>query len=239
MTPDLTEAVVQALRRLPPALLEQYADDRENDRPTGIHSGLADVKAAAANLPGPVAAAFIRGAIAAHRDTADRQRVEVVLGGPRVGAAVRSTMPVLVGMIEAAETGLLLTTYSARPYPPVITALREARGRGVGVDIVVETLDGAGAGLSGSEPAEAFRDVPGVRLWHWPSRNRAHRVSKLHGKIAVSDRRTVLVSSVNLTESGVDRNIEAGVLITGGDTAARFVDHFHRLFAAGILQRLT
>lgn len=238
MTDRLTQAVLQALEQVPTGLLEQYADDRQNGRPTSIHSGLLEVKAAAEGLPDAIVAAFIHGALTAHRQARDRQRVDVVLGGPRVGTAVRSTMRVLLGMIDDARNDLLLTTYSARPYSPVITALANARIRGVGVDIVVETLDGAGSSLSGTEPAHAFRDVPGARLWHWPSGKRDDRASKLHAKIAVADRKTALVSSVNLTQSGVNRNIEAGVLINGGETATRLVEHFRQLFAAGVLQQL-
>jgi phosphatidylserine/phosphatidylglycerophosphate/cardiolipin synthase-like enzyme len=37
----------------------------------------------------------------------------------------------------------------------------------------------------------------------------------MHAKIAVADRRVLLVTSANLTQSGVAKNIEAGLLIRG------------------------
>jgi phosphatidylserine/phosphatidylglycerophosphate/cardiolipin synthase-like enzyme len=105
------------------------------------------------------------------------------------------------------------------------------------VDVVIETLSGAGNAL-GAEPAEAFLHLPGVRLWHWPSEQRPTRSAKMHAKIVVVDRRVVYSSSVNLTETGVEHSIEAGVLVRGGRTPGRVVEHILHLQAAGVLVRL-
>jgi phosphatidylserine/phosphatidylglycerophosphate/cardiolipin synthase-like enzyme len=40
--------------------------------------------------------------------------------------------------------------------------------------------------------------------------------AKMHAKLAVADRRVLLITSANLTRSGVTKNIEAGLLIRGG-----------------------
>ncbi len=129
-------------------------------------------------------------------------------------------------------------TYSARPHPPVIEALSAARARGIRVSVVVETLQGAGGALAGTEPAAAFRAVPGVELWHWPPRARTEPGAKMHAKIAVADRWALLVSSANLTQSGVGTNIEAGVLVRGGHAPRRAAEHVAHLIAAGVLTRL-
>ncbi|MCP9966609.1 phospholipase D-like domain-containing protein [Actinomadura madurae] len=60
----------------------------------------------------------------------------------------------------------------------------------------------------------------------------------MHAKIAVADRRELFVSSANLTQSGVNSNIEAGLLIRGGTAPERAAEHFDALRAAGILERL-
>jgi phosphatidylserine/phosphatidylglycerophosphate/cardiolipin synthase-like enzyme len=104
-------------------------------------------------------------------------------------------------------------------------ALTDARARGVAVSIVVETLQGAGGAPTGAEPAAAFRNIPGIELWHWPPRARAEPGAKMHAKIAVADRRALLVSSANLTQSGVATNIEAGVLVRGGHAPSRAAEH--------------
>jgi phosphatidylserine/phosphatidylglycerophosphate/cardiolipin synthase-like enzyme len=60
---------------------------------------------------------------------------------------------------------------------------------------------------------------------------------KMHAKLAVSDRRVLLVSCANLTSSGVTKNIiEAGLLITGG-TAPNGAEHIDALRASGELIR--
>lgn len=60
----------------------------------------------------------------------------------------------------------------------------------------------------------------------------------MHAKLAVADRRVLLVSSANLTQSGVGRNIEAGLLVHGGTAPQRAAEHFAELTAQGVLVRL-
>jgi Phosphatidylserine/phosphatidylglycerophosphate/cardiolipin synthases and related enzymes len=144
-------------------------------------------------------------------------RVESVWSGPATHQVpVRATAQVLVELADEATSELLLMTYSAKPYPPILLALTAAVTRGVAVSVVVETLSGAGGALAGAEPAAAFTSVSGVQLWHWPAGQRPEAGAKMHAKLAVADRRTLLVSSANLTQSGVGKNIEAGLLIRGG-----------------------
>lgn len=60
----------------------------------------------------------------------------------------------------------------------------------------------------------------------------------MHAKLAVADRRTLLVSSANLTQSGVVKNIESGVLVRGGMAPARAAEHIAELRSAQVLTRL-
>ena len=193
----------------------------------------------AAGISDAEAAAYLRGLAAGHAQQATVVRVESVWSGPSTHQVpVRSTARVLVDLVAEASHELTLMTYSAKPYPPLLSELAAATGRGVTVDVVVETLDGAGGALNGPEPASAFASVPGVRLWHWPVEQRADENAKMHAKIAVVDRRALLVSSANLTQSGVHRNIEAGVLVRGGAAPQRAAEHLAELKAKGVLVRL-
>jgi len=130
-------------------------------------------------------------------------------------------------------------TYSARPRQELSDALRAAVRRGVTVSIVVETLQGAGSALSGDEPYQAFTGVPGIQLWHWPTSQRAEPGAKMHAKLAVADRCVLLVTSANLIQSGVTKNIEAGLLIRGGTAPLRAAEHVDALRSTGILTRLS
>ena len=182
---------------------------------------------------------YLRGLADGYTRAAARQQVESVWSGPHSHTVpVRSTEQALVELIGGAVDQLWLMTYSARPHPPVITALCAARERGLRVRIVVETLKGAAGALAGTEPGAAFLGVPGVELWHWPVPARPERSARMHAKVAVADRRELLVSSANLTQSGTVTNIEAGLLVRGGSAPRRAAEHLDALVAAETLARL-
>ncbi len=209
-------------------------------------SGWADVVTAVRaaqrvdGLPDEQAAAYLRGVADGYARSAAAERVEVVWSGPSTHAVpVRATAQALIDLIDGARSELLLMTYSAKPYRPVLDALIAARGRAVRVAAVVETLQGAAGSLGGSvEPAAAFIAVPGLELWHWPADRRGGPTAKMHAKVAVADRRALLVSSANLTQSGVAHSIEAGLLVRGGHAPRRIAEHVEQLTAAGELVRL-
>ena len=144
----------------------------------------------------------------------------------------------LANLIAGARHELLLTTYSASPHPPLIEALTAAAARAVRISIVVETHAGAHGALSGREPAAAFLAVPGAELWHWPAASRPMPNARQHAKLAVADRSVMLIGSANLTGSGIDDNLEAGILITSGPLPGRAVDHMVQLQLAGALARV-
>lgn len=192
-----------------------------------------------AGLPDVAAAPYLRGVADGYARHAGSVRVESVWTGPSTHTVpVRSTAQALIELAGESQRELLLMTYSARPHPPLLEALAAARERGVRISVVVETLQGAGGALSGTEPAAAFRDVRGVELWHWPTAARTDAAAKMHAKLAVADRHGLLVSSANLTQSGVTTNIEAGVLVHGGAAPQRAAEHVAQLVADGTLLRL-
>ncbi|NMN97829.1 DISARM system phospholipase D-like protein DrmC [Antrihabitans stalactiti] len=185
------------------------------------------------------AAVFLRG-LAAGYEHAASDTVETVWSGPsEYGVPVRATAQVLIEVINTAKTELLLMTYSAKPHEQIRTSLTAATSRGVSVSVVVETIQGAGSAMSGAEPAAAFARIPGLRLWHWPRAQRLEATSKMHAKLAVADRRLLFVSSANLTQSGVEKNVEAGLLVRGGNAPARAAEHVDALRISGILVPLT
>ena len=191
------------------------------------------------SVPLAEAAAYVRGYVAAMLRARDRVRVRTVWSGPTTpGVPVRATAQVLVDVIDDARDELLAMTYAARPYPALTRALIAAAERGVRIHVVVETLSGAKGLLAGREPAEAFAAVPGVRLWHWARDPDGHPHSRQHAKLAVADRRTLFLGSANLTESAAHRNIEAGVLVDGGEAPRRAAEHIVELQRLGVLTPL-
>jgi phosphatidylserine/phosphatidylglycerophosphate/cardiolipin synthase-like enzyme len=194
---------------------------------------------AADAVPDEQAAAYLRGLAAGHAQQMAAVKVESVWSGPTSHhVPVRATAQVLMDVVGEASHELLLMTYSAKPYQPLLERLAAAVARGVAVTVVVETLHGAGSALNGAEPATAFATVPGICLWHWPVNQRVEDKAKMHAKIAVADRRVLLVSSANLTQSGVAKNIEAGLLVRGGTAPQRAAEHISELQTRGVLARL-
>jgi phosphatidylserine/phosphatidylglycerophosphate/cardiolipin synthase-like enzyme len=183
--------------------------------------------------------AYLTGLAAGYVQRAGEVTVETVWSGPGShDVPVRATAAVLADVVREAQHDLLLMTYSAKPHQSLVEALGAAVGRGVAIRVVVETLQGAGSALSGDEPYYTFTGIDGIELWHWPTYRRTEPGSKMHAKLAVADRRLLLVTSANLTQSGVAKNIEAGLLIRGGIAPRRVVEHIDALRASGDLKRL-
>jgi len=188
--------------------------------------------------PSGEAVALVRGVAAGFERGSGAAGVEVVWSGPSSHRVpVRATAQVLTDLVRGAQHDLVLMTYSAKPYQPLLDALAQAAMRGVVVTVIVETLQGAGGAISGTEPAAAFRDSK-AQLWHWPVARRSEPDAKMHAKIAIADRRVLFVSSANLTQSGVGKNVEAGLLVRGGTAPLRAAEHVAELQASGVLARL-
>lgn len=249
--PDFEAAAEAAVNRLGAGHLRVLADRLGDGWPeqATVHAvavpGFAEAAGAvlaaqhASAVPGSEAAAYLRGLAAGHAQRSAAVRIESVWSGPSSHPVpVRATAQVLVDLVGDATSELLLMTYSAKPYPPLLAALGAAVARGVAVSVVVETLQGAGSALNGAEPAAAFAAVPGISLWHWPVAQRLEDSAKMHAKIGVADRRVLLVSSANLTQSGVAKNIEAGLLVRGGTAPQRAAEHIAELQTRGVLARL-
>lgn len=185
------------------------------------------------------AVAYLRGITAGYAQRAAETSIETVWSGPASHRVpIRATAQVLVALVAEARHELVLMTYSARRHQPLTDALIDARARGVTITAVVETLQGAGSALAGAEPHAAFAQIPGIDLWHWPVDHREEQTSKMHAKVAIADRRVLLVSSANLTQSGVTKNIEAGLLVRGGTAPVRAAEHIEELQANGTFARL-
>ncbi|MGH3187543.1 MAG: DISARM system phospholipase D-like protein DrmC [Streptosporangiaceae bacterium] len=245
MTWDAMEkAAAEILRSRGPQALRTFTEHACTTRPretilraTPEAGPLLD--ALASGLDRTAALAYLTGLAAGYAQRADEVSVETVWSGPGSHhVPVRATAAVLADVVGAAKHELLLMTYSAKPHQPLTEALRAAVERGVAVSVVVETLQGAGSALSGEEPYRAFTAVAGIELWHWPTSRRTEHGAKMHAKLAVADRRVLLITSANLTQSGVSKNIEAGLLIRGGPAPQRVAEHVAALRANGDLVRL-
>jgi len=251
----LLKAVLGAVQRLPAGIVEELAlavlrlgsprsayellDALPDARFRLTAEAIVQAWRAEPEIPSGELASMLRAASAARAAAELEGRVEVVMTGPAErDAPTRSTEAVVVDLVAAARGELLLVTYAALPYPPLLAALASARERGVRIRVVVETVAGA-KGLLHSEPAAVFAAVPGLELFHWPPDRRSGPLpGRLHAKLAVADREIAFVTSANLTGSAIESNLECGLLVHGGPAPRRLVDHFATLMRHGILQPL-
>ena len=60
----------------------------------------------------------------------------------------------------------------------------------------------------------------------------------LHAKAVVADGESVFVTSANLTDAALDRNIELGILLRDRTMASSVSSHFQGLIDAELLLRL-
>lgn len=170
--------------------------------------------------------------------------IQLVWTGPHTPeASPRDTLPQMLEMIGRAESRILLVTFAAFKSAHIMESLESAAARGVEMMIVVESTDGSAGQLS-RDALKAF-PKPLTRtgcIWHWPNakrpRNARGMPGKLHAKCLVIDRHEVLISSANLTDDAMMRNVEVGVRCSNGRLAAEIEAKFDGMAKMGYLERV-
>lgn len=161
--------------------------------------------------------------------------VDVVWTGPDSGLATsRLTSAAVVDLIDQAMVDILLVGYAVHTEPSVAAALTSAGKRNVDITLLLERhadnerFSGAGA---------AFPGLTAQRL-SWPAAQRPAGAS-LHAKVLVVDARSALIGSANVTGAALERNLECGLLVTGGPVPGHIRSHVRHLVNLGVLRKLT
>lgn len=194
----------------------------------------------------------VKSALACYRLAEGRTHtVDTVWTGPEVaGSEVRRTEAVVNEIISSAEKELLIVGYwlvaGTAHIRELIDRLRQKASSGVQVRFVFDPGEKANGPDNFTTldqhwpptPEEAPRSV-----FSW-SEALAKVTSKagdqydrlLHAKVIVADRHDALVTSANLTYTGLRVNLEMGLRVQG-PMAGAVVKHFDLLISAGILER--
>lgn len=199
----------------------------------------------APELHGAAVALALSSAAQVHQQVAAR-RTELVITGPTSPSVpVRLTSSVVTEVIRGARTSLLVVSFAAYGVAEVISELTAAVGRGVHIDLVLESSADDGGALRGAGGASATfaRLRNRATFWHWPAARRpqaGNSRAALHAKIIAADGRTALISSANLTDRALSSNLEVGVVLHDPDVVQRLVEHFTALMSqtAGPLEPL-
>ncbi len=187
---------------------------------------------------GPALALALRVGAATAQHLRGASQTEIVWTGPSsVYVPVRHSSQVLFELVETAARRLTVVSFAAYRVERVTAALGRAARRGVDVRLVLETKEDSRGRLS-DDAADAFGALAHVAsFWVWPAARRTEHAS-MHVKAAIRDAAAALVTSANLTGSGLEHNMELGVLVTGGPVARRLDDHFTALMERGDLVRV-
>ncbi|MFD0817076.1 DISARM system phospholipase D-like protein DrmC [Micromonospora zhanjiangensis] len=199
----------------------------------------------APELPGVAVALALRSAARVHQRAA-AERTDLVISGPTSpSVSVRLTSSVVVEVIRAARQSLLVVSFAAYGVAEVVGELVAAAERDVRIDLVLESAAADGGALRGpSGAAAAFAALrERATFWHWPGDRRTgvgDSRPALHAKLITADTRTALISSANLTDRALTRNLEVGAVLRDPDVIGRLVAHFSALMDPqhGPLERL-
>jgi phosphatidylserine/phosphatidylglycerophosphate/cardiolipin synthase-like enzyme len=199
-------------------------------------------------VAGPAAAALIRtvGEVA-RRST----KPDVVWSGPEVpGLHARDTRRVFEELLGTAERSIWASTYAFFDGPRVFDVLcrRMDKRPELRVTLLLNIERKRGDTSAAEQLVRRFAD----RFWStdWPGACRPRvfydpraleaegPAGVLHAKAVVADDEVVLVTSANLTEAALDRNIELGLLVRDRTLAATVSRHFQVLIDRELLRPL-
>jgi len=95
--------------------------------------------------------------------------------------------------------------------------------------------DGGGVSIDGIAAMKKL--LPDARVYAWDNRSEKFAGGKVHAKVAVADDKICFISSANLTGHAMEKNMEAGVLIEGGQTPKKLHRHLEALITTKQLMR--
>lgn len=171
-----------------------------------------------------------------------RQELELVWTGPRSTQPFRQTAQALVQVIDEAQQALLVVSFAVYAIPEIVTALTNALNRGVGITLVLETLERNSSTAYDRLAAFGSHLRQHIMVYEWPlakrPRNDQGHHGLLHVKCAVADEQALFLSSANLTQYALLLNIEMGILIHGGTLPKHVWKHFRSLIQAEVLVQI-
>lgn len=185
-------------------------------------------------------ATALRGASATAVERQRRGSVELAWTGPSSGQVpVRHTERVLTEVISAAQRRLFIVSFVAYQVKSIGKALTEAVERGVQIDVLLESSTAHGGKVDHDSAVAMRKLVPSARLFEWSAHEKGagdQYPGGVHAKCAVADGRVAFITSANLTSAAMERNMELGVLVTGGNLPKELHNHLEALITTKVLE---
>jgi phosphatidylserine/phosphatidylglycerophosphate/cardiolipin synthase-like enzyme len=220
MTP--AEYTLRLVEELPPSLVEsliqQLRTGRDPSMPNPSYQARVEQFVRFASCRSELAP-MLEVALAAKRL---RETSELVWTGPATSVVpVRRTEQVLSDLIDGAERKLTIMSFGIFQVSRLVEILERALDRHVETRIVLGDREPQSDWVLDQQRHQLGQIVVSkARLCWWPHERRlrdaAGCTGLMHAKAAVADSRTAFLTSANLTEAALERNMELGVLIHGG-----------------------
>lgn len=199
-------------------------------------------------IVGAGVAAWIR---SVEQATSRIPRPDLVWSGPEVpGISARDTRRVYEELLGSAERSVLATTYAFFDGPKAFEVLahRMDAQAELRVTLLLNIQRKRGDTTAADQLVRRFAD----RFWgnDWPGTSRPSVYydpralemdgpgGVLHAKAVVVDDLAVFITSANLTEAALDRNIEVGLLVRDRALALSVSTHFRNLIDRELLRPL-
>ena len=164
------------------------------------------------------------------RRSAAEQSTELVWTGPTTPfVSTRRTEQALLQVIQAATHTLFITSFVAYNVSVIVKALNAANDRGVVISMLLELSQAHGGSITFDASGKMKSLVPSAKLYAWRDKADTFSEGSVHAKVAVADGRICFITSANLTGYAMEKNMEAGVLITGGPIPPLLHNHLRSL----------
>lgn len=158
------------------------------------------------------------------------QSTELVWTGPTTPfVSARRTEQALLQVIGTAKNTLFVTSFVAYDVSTIVKALNDASMRGVSISMLLESSQDHGGSISFDVIGKMRTLVPSAKLYAWRERAAPFADGRVHAKVAVADGDVCFITSANLTGHAMEQNMEAGVLLTGGQIPKLLHDHLQAL----------
>lgn len=251
---ELLHAIREFVSNTPPAKVEQLAGllrSSDDTEPSKLVDGWMSTaiskqrwtrileQSVTAGTSNRELAGLLLGASFAHNSASADQAIELVWTGPSSElVATRKTEQALLQIIKSARIKLFLTSFVAYDVAAILQSLEDALSRGVTVSILLEASEMDGGGISIDVIGRMREALPNAKIFSWKDKADAYAGGKVHAKVAVADEHICFVSSANLTGHAMEKNMEAGVLISGGTTPRSLHRHLEALVKTRVIAQV-
>lgn len=169
----------------------------------------------------------------------NQQSTELVWTGPTTPfVSARRTEQALLQVINAAEQTLFITSFVAYDVSTIVKALNAANDRGVVISMLLELSQDHGGTIAFDAIGKMRTLVPAARLYAWRDKADPFSDGRVHAKVAVADGMMCFITSANLTGRAMEKNMEAGVLIKGGDLPSKLNLHLEALVSTKVVGKV-